>query len=712
MANKHLATKRLCICVVALVLLSGPAMGIMPPAPALAAPLPQQTATACDLVPPGGRIQSSDPACIGDLCGGGGNPNFCLVHYGGTESDPAVVLRVSIFPNPEEARFYAESGACTGPGIQKIDLGEYGCLRQLANADYNERTSSRGCYGVQSIAQPLSQSIQALAYHKEIDDKLKTMPACPGGAAPAVQPASTGPFTAVGGCTYNEPTYSSGELACAANTTNTPAGGKITYKWAIDGNVQSETGSTLRRADAQIAAGTHSVTVKAVHSTSKAESTTVTWQFTKPGTPPPPDFWVHIQGCHYQTKDDTIKCLAEARNTPEGAQVSYQWTVDNAAADTGNAMIYKIQQDSRLHNVQVRATVQDKVHGQMESTAVTSVWVGLPLEDTLVEAVELVTSQGTKLLDSGLISLGTLPSGQPNKAEVRARCDNVLYQTALFVMIYDPNPFSFTPGRPSWAEVIIGSALLKCAQLEKGKSAVGPAPRQLASLVPVPAESESAAQFRAEMLSGALRFEVWNEQVELEITTSAASIWLRGKSTASVAFDFQSGTTAVTVYEGQAAVEPYNPAVAPVRLSAGQAVQMTESSMEPVITFPAGKTVNNMGNLLIGLGTVVLVPVALAVIGLVLWRRSRRRRQTAPVRRAAQGRPKAAGPAVPPATPAAAWYCTRCGDGNLESDRFCGACGAPRPVVVPAEWACGRCGQLNRPETRFCGRCGTARQQT
>jgi class 3 adenylate cyclase/predicted ATPase len=44
--------------------------------------------------------------------------------------------------------------------------------------------------------------------------------------------------------------------------------------------------------------------------------------------------------------------------------------------------------------------------------------------------------------------------------------------------------------------------------------------------------------------------------------------------------------------------------------------------------------------------------------------------------------------------------CPRCKCENLASRRFCGACGAPLPVI------CGRCGFANAPTDRYCGGCG------
>lgn len=44
--------------------------------------------------------------------------------------------------------------------------------------------------------------------------------------------------------------------------------------------------------------------------------------------------------------------------------------------------------------------------------------------------------------------------------------------------------------------------------------------------------------------------------------------------------------------------------------------------------------------------------------------------------------------------------CPRCKCENLASRRFCGACGAPLPVI------CGRCGFANAPSDRYCGGCG------
>ena len=44
--------------------------------------------------------------------------------------------------------------------------------------------------------------------------------------------------------------------------------------------------------------------------------------------------------------------------------------------------------------------------------------------------------------------------------------------------------------------------------------------------------------------------------------------------------------------------------------------------------------------------------------------------------------------------------CPRCKCENLASRRFCGACGAPLPVI------CGRCGFANARTDRYCGGCG------
>ena len=47
--------------------------------------------------------------------------------------------------------------------------------------------------------------------------------------------------------------------------------------------------------------------------------------------------------------------------------------------------------------------------------------------------------------------------------------------------------------------------------------------------------------------------------------------------------------------------------------------------------------------------------------------------------------------------------CPSCGAENLDTSRFCGACGIPLLAV-----SCASCGAANPAEHRFCGQCGAA----
>ena len=68
--------------------------------------------------------------------------------------------------------------------------------------------------------------------------------------------------------------------------------------------------------------------------------------------------------------------------------------------------------------------------------------------------------------------------------------------------------------------------------------------------------------------------------------------------------------------------------------------------------------------------------------------------------------PAAAAVAAAPAVPADGWTCPQCG--NVNTGKFCGECGTPKPVPEPpAEWTCPQCGNVNT--SKFCGECGTPR---
>jgi RNA polymerase subunit RPABC4/transcription elongation factor Spt4 len=53
------------------------------------------------------------------------------------------------------------------------------------------------------------------------------------------------------------------------------------------------------------------------------------------------------------------------------------------------------------------------------------------------------------------------------------------------------------------------------------------------------------------------------------------------------------------------------------------------------------------------------------------------------------------------------FLCPNCGEENLMSYRFCGACGKRLAAgMQQSEKTCSKCGTKNEPDYKFCGTCG------
>jgi hypothetical protein len=617
----------------------------------------------CNLMPPGGKIVAawrSETTCAAIYPPGG------------------ITAILAVDSKPEDARTFVEGvlhcgddfGSCT-----PADIGEIGYRTKE-----NSWAAARGCYSF--IAFPPKDADpgqmpqlmdQALTLMKQVDGKLKTIPACPGGAPPAATEApAAGRFGVGHGCSYDEPGISDGQVVCAATYTNEPDGAVIAYKWTLDGQEQPETGNTFTRPDDKLTAGEHTIVVVAVDTRTNATSESSSFQFTKPGelaATEAPEFAVKLKLCTFDSTYDQVSCAAEVANPPAGADIMYEWLFDGKRqGDTGPGLTVQLAQPVKYgsHTVQVRAV--DRNSGKKTGLAQTIVQVGTAPpqgQDALIDLViNAVTSQ---LLPGKSADISLKAKG--DRVEVKARCEKLAYQTLLFILVYDEelNWMTLATGVPP-AQAVLSSVALKCGEMMSAAPLAMAASTDSAFVMPS-APLGAPAEFRLEMLRGPIRIEVANEKTLLSVETAETVVTSEGKATYGVGFDPKSGKTVVRAYQGTVKVKPWV-AETPFDLSGGQQVEVTDAgagavaaitnpgAAAPTAAVPPGAATLAPTSAAVALpsvlGAVACLVLFLVLGGLVWMVVPGGRRRRAPVPTPSAWAPPPHQPPAPPAYPSPA----------------------------------------------------------
>jgi hypothetical protein len=483
-------------------------------------------------------------------------------------------------------------------------------------------------------------SAHALDMARQLDAAIQAIPAsqngpCNTGTAPGTatptSAAPAAPFSVGNGCGYSE-TNAPGELRCAAFVSNASANPVIAYQWTIDGQAQPEKGNMLVRNDAQITAGAHTVTVTATDSGANPprKTQTNTFTFTKPGVAAP-------------------KVAPTRTNTPQPTATPTRATAPGAAPQSKSG-----SKDAGV------VRVPDGVGGFTEVPAGGKATVSLP---------------------------------QDGKASVEAVCKNADYTIALMEMIYDTNLLkvflAVSNGRPlNRGEAIIFVLGLTCDAREGGR--IEPKVPGNAALLP-PGAGTTAARLSVQLQGGPMRFDLQRKDIALDVSTPLGVVVSQGQNSFGVGYDGLSGNLLVEVYGGSVELQPANSSQRSRTLTAGDGVQVTKDGIKALAGMGEGKTVDassaGSAGVLCGCGVLLLIPIA--IIFVLLRRRSKKRRgRVPPVTVPPVSGPQASGPqaggpqptsppAQNPALPTARRFCIHCGAPIEQGARFCGSCGQP-----------------------------------
>lgn len=568
---------------------------------------PMQTATdLCWLLPPGGE------APTGGVLGRTPIPasaTYCRREY----SDKQVIAEIRLTPSPAQAQAdmkkRCDSLASTGVNCAPTDIGDAGF--QAVSSLVTEYHAARGCYYFFTATERRDLANLTRDTLKQMDDKLKTLPPCPG----------AGVFSAGHGCSYNEANISLGQVRCAATSTNAPPNAEIAFRWLLDGAVQPETRNTFARDDKDLTPGEHTITVVAVDTKSRRESEATSFRFAKPGA----DLLVVVQ-CALRAGDDrAVACYAGPKNVPAGAVLTYEWTWNSVPEGETSRTLSKVGLRDGSYTVTVRA--KDNRSGKTAQGS-TAVQIGTPTQPAAAGSgtVEVTTPTGTIVLKPDERTTITLPTDR--KAQIRARCVKVLNTILLMELVRYPGDY-IPSGLTIDTAVVASLVKLECDKL------LASAPRTLAMAgdlfgpsLALASAQEPAVQLNLELQQGSVRMVVVHEQVALDVKTATTAVASQGKNTFGVAYDPTSRTSIVTASQGTVSLHPQRTGASSFTLSAGKIVTVTQNSVSPIAPVPQGDTDTGGLVLLFLCGCLCLLGLAgLAVIVILI---TRRRRQPAP----------------------------------------------------------------------------------
>jgi hypothetical protein len=415
---------------------------------------------------------------------------------------------------------------------------------------------------------------------------------------PTVTPTQPAGQLGVGhGCSYNEPGISPEQLRCAATTTNALPNAQIEYAWKLDGVEQAEKGDTFTRNETDITPGTHTLIVVA-KDTGNNQTASSSFTFTKPGGA----MKVAVM-CGVREEDArSVMCYADVTDAPEDAALAYQWTWNGAPeGETGSELSKAGLKDG---SYAILVGVLDTNSGKSASPASTTVQVGPPAPLPANPAPQPQANQPQQ------------PSGKP--AGSPSGC--VPGRDPYVEIVSMDGDISTKTGQGDWNECTLGQKLGSDVEIHAGPESTATLRfpdgatfevKQLTNMMIGPLLVK-ADRFKLELLIhlGEIKANVQHRETvrsDFSIRTPTATCGVRG-TVFSVRYDEKTGTTTVSVEEGEVLVTPVNTALAPVTLTGGQQVQVNMDS----ISTPAPVTSGGPGS------WSLFTPAQRAIIGVVL----------------------------------------------------------------------------------------------
>ena len=615
--------------------------------------LPQQATTVpnalCSLLPAGGRILvGADANLIWDEC---------WKIYSGTQINLSITLEATAdlalaalqyeCSNSDPNALYQV--ACTPLSIGESGVQYTGGDSPDFSGDVLHLSFVRGCYYTYASG-PVTKSDTLMAYAQQVDDKLKTMDACPSDTSSGATPTSTEEvqaaptetetpaetdtpvskdFDLVGMACSGIPSETGqvGRIVCLPITSNEPFDDPANYTWKLDGQPVN---STSRRLQLEgISTGEHAVTVTAEFHGVQKEFTSIVR--VSDGVTPP-DFTVTAT-CDekvFQTVR-TLTCKAAVRAAPADGSLTYQWYWDGVQDSmTGDTYINPTA-DLRQHMLQVKAVAAGSALASNLATTI------IPSRSPAAAAapgsgqLSLQSAGTTAVVGAGQGVSGQVQPG--GKAQVYGKCDQMMDLALLLTLVYyDGSDLNIQTPRGAvnyyFLPFLVSCIMSLSAQPLASLPADGLHPAAFSSQGSAQADDPAPVQLSVQLSAGGLRFTPQIDHMTLTVETPYGTISLQGKGDFGVAVDAATGQAVVGAYQGTLTLQPAADGSQPVSLSAGQMVALDASGAGTVSDLPAAASSGGGALLLVLLCLCLLV--MLAVGGVVLFLVLRRRRPKQP----------------------------------------------------------------------------------